>query len=136
MANRGTAGRLDSNDRDFLTMNTVALAGVSPYLRCIRGSYAGYDVPVPSTGMLIGRDPVACQLVFDKDPDVSRYHCRVSYNRQTGFFIIADLNSTNGVFSEDGHRLEAGGKLALIDGQCFLLCGTKIIFQTVLKREA
>ena len=135
MYNRKSLGQLDPNDREFLTTKTIELSGVSPYLRCLQGLYGGYDVPVPSTGMLIGRDPVACHLVFDKDPDVSRYHCRVSYNRQTGFFIITDLNSTNGVFSEDGHRLEPGGKLALIDGQCFLLCEHKIVFQTILKRE-
>ena len=135
MARRTSTRAPEQDDTELLTMNTVALAGVSPYLRCIRGIYAGYDIPIPSTGMLIGRDPIACQLVFDSDVEVSRYHCRASYSRQTGFFIITDLNSTNGVFSEDGRRLAPGQKVALIEGQCFMLCGGKILFQTILKPE-
>lgn len=136
LSNRTIVGAHDPNDQELLTMNTIALSGVSPYLRCLKGSYVGYDIPILSTGILIGRDPVACHLVFDKDADVSRYHCRVCYNKQSGFFIITDLNSTNGVFSEDGQRLAPGSKLALIEGQCFMLCGSKILFQVVLKLEA
>ncbi len=120
---------------EVMTMNTVSISGGRPYLRCLKGEHAGYDIPVLSTGILIGRDIVACQLVFAHTAEVSRYHCRVSYNKRTGYFVVTDLNSINGIFTEDGFRVERGGKIALIPGQIFKLCGDMIIFETVVKKE-
>lgn len=121
-----------SPDEIEMTVNTTAAYGMKPFLRCLAGEYAGYDVPVLSTGILIGRDTYACHLIFGETPDVSRYHCRVSYSTQTGYFVITDLNSLNGVFSEDGRRLSPGEKLVLAPGQRFSLCGKQIIFETIL----
>ena len=117
------------------TMNTVSLRGMRPFLRCIRGEFAGYDIPILTTGILIGRDANVCQLVFADDPSVSRYHCRVSYNVRTGFFVVTDLNSSNGVFTENSNRVDSGGKLALIPGQRFMLCDSHILFEVVVKQE-
>ena len=103
------------------TQNTASVAGVFPYLRCLRGEFETSEIPIPRTGLLIGRDPASCHLVYSNTPKISRYHCKVTYSRQTGYFIVTDLRSTNGVFTEINQRVEPGGKLALIPGQIFKL---------------
>ena len=114
----------------MMTHDTVAIENAKPFLACTKGQYAGDDIPVPATGMLIGRDPFACQLVFDKDEQISRYHCRVVYDRRSGFFVITDLNSTNGVYWESGIRLDPGDKMLLTPGESFSLCCGRIEFKT------
>lgn len=121
-------------DEIMMTMNTTAAYGMSPFIHCLVGEYAGYDIPVLSTGILIGRDTSACHLIFGNTPDVSRYHCRVSYSSKTGYFVITDLNSLNGVYTENGQRIAAGEKLVLGPGQRFKLCGDQIIFETMLRQ--
>lgn len=116
-------------------MNTTAAYGMSPFIRCLTGEYAGYDVPILQTGILIGRDPSACHLIFDHTSDVSRFHCRVSYSEKTGYFVITDLNSLNGVFAEDGCRVATGEKLVLGPGQRFGLCDNRIVFETLLRKD-
>lgn len=130
MKNRET----ENYDDVMKIRDTVSVRDVNPFIRGLKGEYDGYDIPVLKTGILLGRDPAACQLIFANTPSVSRYHCRVSYNARTGYFIITDLNSTNGIFMEDGSRLEKGGKLALIPGQIFKMCQDDIIFQVITKR--
>ena len=125
--------RAKQYDDIYETMNTTALHSVVPFLRCVKGPSSCAEIRLPDTGLLIGRDPVSCALFLANDLDVSRYHCRVSYQKRTGFFIVTDLNSTNGVYTEKGQRLPAGGKIALIDGQCFSLCQGRYVFQTVLR---
>lgn len=117
-------------DPVMLTANTTAVYAAMPFLRGRVGEYVGYDIPVLPTGILLGRDPAACHLIFTQTPDVSRYHCRVTYNRHTGYFVVTDLNSTNGIFTEDNRRLERGEKLVLAPGQSFKLCGEQIVFET------
>ena len=123
------------SEEEIVTMNTSSVTGARPFLRCHRGEYAGYDIPVLSTGLLIGRDPEACQLVFVNTPHISRYHCRVFYMKRNGYFVVTDLNSANGVYTEDGNRLEKGGKMLLVPGQVFMLCKDEIIFETVVTTD-
>lgn len=117
----------------MLTMNTSAQPNMKPFLRGLKGTYEGYEIPVLPTGILIGRDNRSCHLVFADTPEVSRYHCRVFYDKWTGYFVVTDLRSKNGVYHEDGHRIPPGEKIALAPGQIFKLCGDMIIFQTVIK---
>lgn len=119
----------------MMTMNTTALPGAQPFLHCLKGDYAGYEVPVLPTGILIGRDSGSCHLLFPNTPEVSRYHCRVFYDRRTGYFVVTDLNSQNGVYREDGSRVRPGEKLALAAGQIFKLCGDLIVFRTAVKER-
>ena len=121
-------------DEIMMTMNTTAVYGMSPFIHGIAGEYAGYDIPILPTGILIGRDNAACHLIFVNTPDISRYHCRVSYSSKTGYFVVTDLNSMNGVYSEKGQRVVSGGKLVLGPGQQFKLCGDQIVFETMVRR--
>jgi len=123
------------DSHEIMTQNTVSVSGVDPFLRCLKGEFAGYDIPVLPTGILLGRDSVACQLVFSNTPEISRYHCRITYSRRTGYFVVTDLNSANGIYTETNQRVEKGGKIALAPNQIFKLCGDLIIFQTVIKND-
>lgn len=114
-------------------MNTTAVFGCDPYIRCIKGEYEGYDIPVLKTGILLGRDSDSCNLIFEKTTLVSRFHCKITYSEQTGYFVITDLNSTNGVFSGDGKRIPPGEKLILAPDQEFSLCDGAAVFKTVIK---
>ncbi len=120
-------------DEVEMTMNTTAVYGALPCLLCLKGEYAGYEIPILSTGLLIGRDTTACHLIFNQTPDISRYHCRVTYSGHTGYFVITDLHSLNGVYTEDDKRIKAGDKLVLGPGQIFKLCGEQVIFQTIVQ---
>jgi len=118
---------------DMLTMNTTAQPDAQPFLLGLKGAYEGYEIPVLSTGILIGRDSGVCHLIFADTPEVSRYHCRVFYDKWTGYFVVTDLKSKNGVYQEDGRRVPPGEKIALAPGQIFKLCGDLIIFQAAVK---
>ena len=117
----------------MVTMDTVARESAIPFLRGIRGEYAGYEIPVHPTGILLGRSATACNLVFRQTTEVSRYHCRVAYDRRTGYFIVTDLRSQNGIYTENGQRLASGEKLVLAPGQSFMMCGSGTAFQTFVK---
>lgn len=125
---RGKCGYADA----VLTMNTTALPDGRPFLRCLKGAYEGCEIPVLATGILIGRDS-GCHLVFLDTPEVSRYHCRIFYDKRTGYFIVTDLNSKNGVYREDGSRVPPGEKIALVPGQIFMLCRDLIVFEAVIQ---
>ncbi len=117
------------------TVNTTAAFDVSPYIRCIKGEYEGYDIPILQTGILIGRDSTACNLILENTPGVSRYHCKITYSEKTGYFIITDLNSLNGVYTENMQRIPPGEKLVLAPDKCFSLCNGLIIFKSVLQKN-
>ncbi|MBQ4311221.1 MAG: FHA domain-containing protein [Oscillospiraceae bacterium] len=116
-----------------MTNNTVSMNNMIPYIECIKGEYEGYEFPVLSTGILIGRDINSCQIVCKNTPNISRYHCRVTYSNKTGYFVITDLNSKNGIWTENGVRIETGSKIVIGDQQIFKLCRDELIFQTKLK---
>ena len=43
------------------------------------------------------------QLILN-DPFVSRYHVRIEYNKNTGFFVLKDMDSRNGIYL-NGNRV-------------------------------
>lgn len=65
-----------------------------------RGAERSFDQPT----VKVGRDPRVCQIVFDQSewPMVSRLHAEFRF--QTGRYMIADTNSSNGTFV-DGRRI-------------------------------
>lgn len=71
------------------------------------------DYHLTSQKVLVGRDPT-CTISID-DPSVSSHHALTEL--KAGQWILHDLNSTNGTFS-NGERV---GNLKLINGQSFSL---------------
>jgi hypothetical protein len=67
-----------------------------PSLVVISGRHRGRRIPVPSTGIVLGREGRLASF-FRDDPLVSRGHAQV-YVADDRAVQIADLNSTNGTF--------------------------------------
>lgn len=92
------------------------------YVRSSSPQHGGQRFPVGSQPFLIGRDPSSCSLVYrGGTPGVSSRHCSVSYNADTGEFLLTDLRSTYGTFLENGQRLEPGVPFRLQPGSVFYL---------------
>jgi len=68
---------------------------VSAMIYGIKGEYAGAEAAV-GDGIVIGRDPAACQLVLNKDK-VSRRHCKIAYNPANNTYVVTDYSS-NGTY--------------------------------------
>ena len=95
----------------------------------ITGEKAGQAFPIPSKGLLIGRDSTACQVVMKKTPEVSRIHCYVTYNPSSGMFILSDRGSTHGTFTYSGRRVSSRGDIALKPGEKFYLANKNNVFE-------
>lgn len=88
----------------------------------ISGEFAGKVFPVPPSGILMGRDNVSCQIIFSANAQgISRHHCQINFNRQSGMFVINDLGSTYGTFTMNGARIQSGQPMALHSGERFYL---------------
>lgn len=101
--------------------------------RCIvgiSGEFAGRVVQLSPNGTMIGRDNVACQIVLSASAQgVSRHHCQVNYNPQTGMFIVNDLGSTYGTFLMNGMRIKSGQPVALRPGERFYAGSQANVFE-------
>lgn len=101
--------------------------------RCIvgiSGEFAGQVVYLSQNGIMIGRDTVACQIALSAStPGVSRHHCQVSYNAQTGMFILNDLGATYGTFLENGTKVNSGQPIALRPGERFYTGNQMTMFE-------
>lgn len=85
---------------------------------------------VPSGGILLGRDPASCQIVFpSKEPAVSRIHCSVRFNRQTGSFLVQDSGSSFGTFISNGKEIKRNQIAMLSPGDCFYLGAKANMFE-------
>ncbi|MFR5876183.1 MAG: RDD family protein [Eubacterium sp.] len=89
---------------------------------------------VPSGGILLGRDPVSCQIVFSsKEPAVSRIHCSVRFNRQTESFLVQDSGSSFGTFFSNGKEIKRNQIAMLLPGDSFYLGSKKNMFQVCIR---
>ena len=96
----------------------------------ISGEFAGQMMYLPQNGIMIGRDTVACQIALSAStPGVSRHHCQVNYNVQTGMFIVNDLGSTYGTFLLNGTRINSGQPIALRPGERFYIGNQMTMFE-------
>lgn len=78
----------------------------NPSVRSLSTQHRGMSVPIGSGQILIGRNKTDCSLVFDAStPGVSGRHCSVSFDMNTGDFILTDLKSTYGTFLQNGQKL-------------------------------
>ncbi len=87
----------------------------------LNGKLKGTVIPVADK-VTIGRDPSACDVVFPADTiEVSRRHCSVSFNRQTGRVLLEDFSSANGTYFPSGTRIIPGRLYSLRSGDRFYL---------------
>lgn len=96
----------------------------------ISGEFAGKAFPLPPNGILMGRDTVSCQIIFSTTTQgISRHHCQINFNQQSGMFIINDVGSTYGTFTMNGERIQSGQPMALSSGERFYLGSKSNIFE-------
>lgn len=97
--------------------------GKRAVLRGVTGKYAGQSFDLLKGKVVIGRDPAACNIVFDKNaPGISGRHCQVDYDPNEDCFIITDLGSSYGTFLGNGKKLAANVAEKLSAGDTFYLC--------------
>lgn len=93
----------------------------SVMLTVLSGVMKGYSINIADK-VTLGRDPEACNIVFPPDAaPVSRRHCAVSFNKNTGRVLLEDLNSSNGTYFPSGTRIIPGRLYALRSGDRFYL---------------
>jgi Inner membrane component of T3SS, cytoplasmic domain len=89
-----------------------------PSLVIVTGRHRGRRIPVPATGIVLGREGSLASL-FREDPLVSHAHAQV-YVAGDRSVQVADLNSTNGTFV-NGEAIRSSTRL---DGQDVLRIGS------------
>lgn len=105
--------------------NTAA----QPKLIGVAGRYAGQAYLIGPQGLIMGRDQNACDFVFESNANgISRMHCKVQYNPQTGMFILYDLGSSYGTYLGNGVRVPQGQPMALGTGEQFYLADRGCMF--------
>lgn len=104
-----------------------------PKLIGVTGTYAGQAFLIGAQGMLMGRDQTACDFVFAGNVGgISRMHCKVQYNQQTGMFVLYDLGSSYGTYFANGVRVQQGQPAALRPGGQFYLAEQGCMFMVDL----
>ena len=89
------------------------------HLVCSGGVFAGNTFPVNGK-VLIGRDPMHCQIVFPNDTKgISSRHCEL--NLVQGGVTLTDKGSTYGTFLSNGRRLNSNETVTLKAGEGFYL---------------
>jgi len=90
-------------------------------LTILDGPMKGFAMNIEDRATL-GRDGEVCNVVFPPEAaPVSRRHCQVTFNRQTGRVLLEDLNSSNGTYFPSGTRIIPGRLYALRPGDRFYL---------------
>lgn len=108
-------------------------SGAQPKLIGVAGRYAGQAYLIGPQGLMMGRDQSACDFVFDSSANgISRTHCKVQYNPQTGMFILYDLGSSYGTYLGSGVRVPQGQPMALNPGGQFYLADRGCMFMVSL----
>ena len=98
-------------------------AGKQAVLRGVTGKYAGQRFDLLQGKVVIGRDPAACNIVFDRNaPGISGRHCQVAYDQNEDCFLITDLGSSYGTFLGNGKKLTVNVTEKMATGDTFYLC--------------
>lgn len=89
-------------------------------LRGIQGQYAGAEVEIDAgEEIVLGRDPQYCKLIFDY-PKISRRHCGVVFDAETGKYRVIDYSSNGTTFS-NGQAAQAGSYITVEPGTIIYL---------------
>ncbi|MDE7339683.1 MAG: trypsin-like peptidase domain-containing protein [Lachnospiraceae bacterium] len=89
-------------------------------IRSLSIQHNGISYPIGRQPILIGRDGNNCTIVYrEGTPGVSGRHCSVSWDPETGEFLVTDLRSTYGTFLLNGKKLEPNVSYHLKSGESF-----------------
>lgn len=111
----------------------VRNTAMQPKLIGVAGRYAGQAYLIAPQGIIMGRDPNVCSFVFDGSTNgISRNHCKIQYNPQTGLFVLTDIGSSYGTFLGNGTRLASGQPVALRPKEQFYLADRSCMFMVDL----
>lgn len=99
-----------------------------PLLCGVTGNYAGQMIPIDEKGLIIGRDPLSCNLIIPSEA-ISRMHCIVKYDQLQNCFTLTDTCSSNGTFLASGVRLGKGQAIILKNGERFFLAVKDNMFE-------
>lgn len=99
-------------------------------IRGLAGTFFNMVFPLSQGTITMGRNPQVAQIVFEEsDRLVSKRHCTVRVDRQTGGVLLEDCNSLNGTFLENGEKLRGGEPRLLRPGGKFYLGNRSNLFQ-------
>ena len=107
----------------------AASCPAGPKVVAVTGSMAGRSYAVTNSGILFGRDTIACNIPITDNNGVSRIHCFLSYYPQTNLFVLVDRNSSNGTFLGNGSRLSPNSPCSLRSGDRFYIVSPENCFE-------
>ena len=97
-------------------------------LACLAGEYAGAAIPLrKGEELMIGRDGAFCNVVLTGNK-ISRKHCSIRFNVDTGRYTVTDLSS-NGTYVKNGSRLISGQPTELSAGTILILGNEDNLFR-------
>ncbi|RKP50123.1 FHA domain-containing protein [Cohnella endophytica] len=103
-----------------------------PRLRGLEGEHAGNSYRIANHRLTFGRDPAHCSVLFPYEAgEISRVHCTLKYDEESGLFILEDNGSSNGTFLGNGERLQPGVRRELRAGERFSLSGKEQLFEVL-----
>lgn len=98
-------------------------------IRVISGEKTGVVELIPSGEEIrIGRNNEECQIVLQQDTNVSRVHCKVSFDERAGIIYLMDVSS-NGTYFSDGRRLNKNQYYPLQPGSRFYIVSPQHMLQ-------
>ena len=106
-----------------------------PVLKGLTGYFAGQAMELTGEGLVIGRDPAQARLVYSPAHEtISRKHCILRFDRDSGQFILEDFSST-GTFLSSGEKLTPGLPRQIAPGEQFYLSDPEELFTVELLEE-
>lgn len=101
-----------------------AVGQSSASIYCYMGELKGNTIPIPSQGVIIGRDPAKCQIVLSSN-ELSRLHASITPDLSNPHnIILRDMQSTNGTFQQT-RDIEQGSRWERIKNSVVLVPGMR-----------
>jgi uncharacterized protein YggT (Ycf19 family) len=99
-------------------------------ITCIRGSDIGFSYPIKGDEeLIIGKDPRFASIVVDRQyRQVSRKHCGIKFDGESGNYLIVDYSS-NGTYIKNGNKLVRGIFATVPEGSIICLANDDVQFR-------
>jgi len=134
LSKRGRTVAKSAAQRTLAFGSRTPRSEVNPILKGLSGNFADATFKLKGQMIHLGRDPNLSQIVFPRDDsEVSKGHCRVSYDPKMRRFVLEDLNSSNGTFLISGEKLQPGKHYHLRSGDQFYLSTRDRLFEVSSK---